>query len=154
MKVIALIPVLSASLLASACSSPTDASTTDSTAALTVTTATSSYRFDAAFIDSARVEGNVLLLHLKFGGGCRPHQFALLSSGVFLESYPVQVPMALAHHGNGDMCRALLSRTQRFDLSALRRRFLANYPGGGPMILQIREPGPEGGTESVRFEVQ
>lgn len=154
MKTIALIPLLAASLVATACNSPTDASPADSTAALTVTTATVGYRYDAAFIDSARVEGNVLVLHLKFGGGCRSHHFALLSSGVFLESYPVQVPMALAHNGNGDPCRAFLARTQRFDLSALRRRFLASYPGGGPMILQIKEPGPEGGTESVRFDVR
>ncbi len=145
MRSAALLSLLAATVLASSCRSPVDVTAADSTSA---------HRFDPAVIDSASMQGNVLVLHLSHGGGCGNHEFALLSSGAFLESNPVQVPMALAHNANGDLCRALLSTTQRFNLAVLRLQFLTSYPQGGPAILQIRAPGPSGLTTSVRYDVR
>ena len=143
MRTAALFFLLLATVLAPSCKSPVD-----------VTASTSTYRYDPAVIDSASIQGSVLVLHLSHGGGCGNHEFALLSSGTFLESNPVQVPMALAHDANGDLCRALLSTTQRFSLEVLRLQFLTNYPQGGPAILRIRAPGPAGLTTSVRYDVR
>lgn len=83
-----------------------------------------------------RVIGDTLSLDIQYGGGCAEHRFALLIDPAFMESQPVQVVARLAHAAGGDMCRALLMRTLRFDLSSLRQRYVAAY-GSGPGTVVI-----------------
>lgn len=82
-----------------------------------------------------RVVGDTLSLDITYSGGCREHRFALLVDPAFMESQPVQVVARLAHDAGGDMCRALLMRTLRFDLSSLRQRYVAAYGGSGGTVL-------------------
>lgn len=137
-----------------ACQTPTSDGAVASDDPRPIVSSANNHRFDAARIDSARVERDILQLFVQYGGGCRSHRFALISSGVFLESYPVQVPLALSHDADGDMCRALKTSIERFDLASVRSAYLASYGKGGPVILQVREPGPDGKTVSVRYEVK
>lgn len=102
---------------------------------------------DALAIESATVFGDTLRLTLRYGGGCRPHRIGLLLGNAFMESHPVQVHARLAHDAAGDMCKALLTRTQDFDLTPLKRRYRASYgAGAGVVVLNLaRYPG------SVRY---
>jgi len=82
-----------------------------------------------------RVNGDTLVLDIQYGGGCAEHRFALLIDPAVMESQPVQGVARLAHDAGGDMCRALLTRTLRFDLSNLRQRYGAAYGGSGGTVL-------------------
>ena len=50
--------------------------------------------------------------------------------------------------------RALIGSLERFGLSSIRQAYLAGYGQGGPIFLQLREPGEGGKTVSVRYEVR
>lgn len=111
------------------------------------------YRFDQATIDSASIGGDILLLYMSHGG-CTRHTFELLASGVFLESYPVQVPALLAHDGKGEQCRAMRRPIVRFDLTALKRTYQKAYGPIGVLVLQVKAPGEGGKTTSVRYDIK
>lgn len=107
---------------------------------------------DPASVTSAAVHGDSLVLEVTFGGGCARHDFALYASGVWMESFPVQTPVSLAHDAHGDNCRALLSRELRFDLSPLADAYRRAYGGGGTLVLRLQEPGGPGApVHAVRY---
>lgn len=94
---------------------------------------------DQVTIQGFTIRGDSLELAVTFGGGCRDHAFVLLSDATWMESYPVQVGVRLAHDANGDNCKALLSRVLRFDLSPLKSAYSASYQAAsGIMKLNIR----------------
>lgn len=93
-------------------------------------------------ITSATVTGDSLELAVTYGGGCRAHAFLLLSDSAWMESYPVQVGVRLAHDNEGDNCKALLSRILRFDLTPLKTAYNAAYhTTSGVIRLNIRGGG-------------
>lgn len=85
--------------------------------------------------ESHAIEGDLLTLDIRYGGGCKEHRFALLIDPAFMESYPVQVFARLAHDADGDMCRALLYDSLHFDLGPLRRHYEASYGGGSGTVM-------------------
>jgi len=94
--------------------------------------------FDPWTFLSHRVEGDTLVLDVQYGGGCREHRFALLIDPAFMESHPVQVAARLAHDADGDLCRALLTRTLRYDLMPLREHLTASYGAGrGAVVIGL-----------------
>jgi hypothetical protein len=95
---------------------------------------------DPVTIRSAEVKGDSLELTVSFGGGCRDHAFVLLADAAWMESYPVQVGVRLAHDARGDSCKALLSRVLRFDLSPLKAAYAASYQAASGIIrLNVRD---------------
>jgi hypothetical protein len=82
---------------------------------------------DPLTIHAAAIKGDSLELTVSFGGGCRDHSFALLGNSAWMESYPVQTGVRLAHAADGDACKALLSRVLRFDLSPLKSAYANSY---------------------------
>ena len=96
---------------------------------------------DAAAIEEASIEGDLLSLKTAYGGGCRKHDFKLYGSTSFLESYPVQTDVFLSHDAHGDACRALLHDELLFDLSPLKRAYRQMYHGDeGSIYLRIHVP--------------
>ena len=94
---------------------------------------------DQVTIQGFTIRGDSLELAVTFGGGCRDHSFLLLSDAAWMESYPVQVGVKLAHDANGDTCKALLSRVLRFDLSPLKAAYATAYQAtSGIMKLNLR----------------
>jgi len=95
--------------------------------------------FDPVVIVEAAIEGDILALTVRYGGGCREHDFALLAHPAFMESYPVQSDVRLSHDARGDLCRALITERQRWLLTPLREHFEAGYPDDpGPIIVRLR----------------
>ena len=94
------------------------------------------------------VRDNTLHVTVEYGGGCARHQFRLFASHIFLESHPVQSPIAIYHNANGDMCRAWLTREISFDLTALRDAWIRSYQQRhGTIILRLR-----GYSEGISYD--
>jgi hypothetical protein len=87
----------------------------------------SGWRQDPYEFIEMHVDGDRLDVTVRYGGGCREHEFALLVNPAFLESYPVQMRGVLAHDAKADPCRALIQKTLQFDLSPLKRAYRAAY---------------------------
>jgi hypothetical protein len=95
---------------------------------------------DETRTNKAAIDGDVLTLDLEFGGGCRDHDFQMISNGGFMESLPVQLRLFLRHDGNDDPCEALLHERVFFDLTPIAELYHRQYPGEeGPIILRITE---------------
>ena len=54
----------------------------------------------------AAITDDTLRLTVSYAGGCEPHEFTLVTSGTFLESFPVRLPISVAHDANDDPCEA------------------------------------------------
>jgi hypothetical protein len=94
---------------------------------------------DPVTIHAVEVKGDSLELTVSYGGGCRDHSFMLLADAAWMESYPVQTGVRLAHDAKGDACEALLTRVLRFDLSPLKAAYVASYrTASGIIRLNVR----------------
>jgi hypothetical protein len=99
------------------------------------------YALDAWSLDSARTEGDTLRLRVRHGGGCARHRYALVAWNGWLESFPVQAGLLLAHDARGDACDALLLPVLRFDLTPLREAYRRAYDGEhGTIVLRLSDP--------------
>jgi hypothetical protein len=78
-------------------------------------------------ITLARIQTDTLVLDVRYGGGCADHAFVLVASSAFAESFPVQSFMRLSHDARGDLCKALVSRQLRADISLLRDAYRRSY---------------------------
>lgn len=98
-------------------------------------------------LDSASIEGDSLIVHVTFGGGCEEHVFTLYSSEYTYLSLPGGRDLWLHHEGNDDHCKARLYRRLAFSLGAIG----GTEPGG---FLQIqRHPSDSGQPLRVRLPV-
>ncbi len=86
-----------------------------------------------------------LTLDVEYSGGCEDHEFDLVAWGGWLESFPIQVNVLLAHESHGDACDALITQGLRFDLSPLERAYVATYgtaaQGATTIVLRLAVPG-------------
>ena len=78
-------------------------------------------------VGEPRIDGDDLLVTVRYGGGCARHDFVLTTSAVFAESEPVQTGLTLLHDANGDSCRALVTTDLRFDLTPLEQEWRQSY---------------------------
>jgi len=84
------------------------------------------------------VETDTLALRVQYSGGCAEHTFQLVAGRAFMESSPVQAGVQLFHDANGDVCRAQLTETVRFDLAPLKKQYREQYGrGAGVMLLRL-----------------
>ncbi|MEN9333810.1 MAG: hypothetical protein RLY35_990 [Bacteroidota bacterium] len=75
---------------------------------------------DAFTILDVNVNGDSLYVGVQYSGGCKAHEFKMISNGNMLKSLPPQLPLYLEHQANGDNCRALKTEKLAFDLKPLR----------------------------------
>ncbi len=69
---------------------------------------------------SARVEGDLLIVEVSYGGGCEKHNFTLLDTGIATRSIPPQHLLRLVHDAHGDACEAYITSELRFDISPFK----------------------------------
>lgn len=72
---------------------------------------------DPMNIQSAKIEGNNLILEVSYGGGCEEHDFSLVGSQMISKSLPPIRSVKLIHDAHGDKCKALIMKTLTFDIS-------------------------------------
>lgn len=86
------------------------------------------------------IEDDTLTLTVSYGGGCETHDFTLVTSGVFMESYPVQLGVSVAHDANGDMCEAYLTAEYEFDLTPIKTLYQDAYrTDTGTIVLRLQD---------------
>lgn len=99
---------------------------------------------DAYTLNSATITDGMLDVSASFSGGCKEHQLTLVVSDTFLESFPVQLHVSLAHNANGDACEAWLTNNYRFDLTPIKTMYQEAYrQEAGTIVLQLKDA-PDG----------
>jgi len=88
---------------------------------------------DPFTIEGIRISADTLLVDVRYGGGCEEHEFKMTTTGAYMKSLPVQMNLYLEHKSNNDMCRAMMFKTLKFNVSGIR------YTGGEEMKLIIND---------------
>lgn len=105
------------------------------------TTGLSGFSLDPLGILDARVNAGILEVDVTYGGGCGNHDLDAVAYTGWMESNPVQIGVAVTHDARGDVCKAAIQRTLRFDLEPLKDAYLGAYgPGAATLVLRL-EPG-------------
>lgn len=99
---------------------------------------------DAYALNSATITDDMLNISVSYSGGCEEHQFTLVVSERFLESFPVQLHVSIAHDANNDTCEAYPTENYRFDLTPIKTMYQTAYrQEAGTIILRLKDA-PEG----------
>lgn len=94
---------------------------------------------DEYTLNSATITDDTLNISVSYSGGCEDHQFTLVVSDTFLESFPVQLHASIAHNANGDTCEAYPTDNYRFDLTPIKTLYQNAYrQEAGTIILRIK----------------
>jgi hypothetical protein len=84
------------------------------------------------------LEEDLLYLKVSYSGGCATHNFSLIGTGVFMESYPVQTSIVLSHEDNYDNCESIITETLVFDLTPLKELYAESYlESSGTIIIHL-----------------
>lgn len=70
-------------------------------------------------IDTAYVIGNSLHLNVKYGGGCKLHQFEFIGEPDVIKTLPPKRSVQLIHDNGDDMCKALVSQQIEVDIKEM-----------------------------------
>lgn len=101
------------------------------------------YQIDLYQINETSITDDALLINVSHSGGCEEHTFTLFAHNYFMESYPVQAGILMAHDANNDMCEAFLTKDIQFDLIPLKEAYQSAYPNSSPddtIVLRIFDP--------------
>ena len=99
---------------------------------------------DAYALNSATITDDTLNISVSYSGGCEEHQFTLVASDIFLESFPVQLSASIVHNANGDTCEAYPTENYRFDLTPIKTMYQEAYrQEAGTIILRLKDA-PDG----------
>ena len=99
---------------------------------------------DEYTLNSATITDDTLNISVSYSGGCEEHQLALVVSDTFLESFPVQLHVSLAHNANEDACEAWLTEDYHFDLTPIKTMYQEAYrQEAGTIILRLKDA-PDG----------
>ena len=77
------------------------------------------------------------MLSVSYGGGCETHEFTLVTSGMFAESWPIQLAARVAHNANSDPCAAYLTNSYNFDLIPIKTLYQDTYQATGSIVLLL-----------------
>ena len=98
---------------------------------------------DAYVINTATIEDDTLHINVSYTGGCETHAFTLVAEPRFLESFPVQLRVSLAHNANSDTCEDSLTEDHQFDLTPLKEVYQKGYrTDQGTIVLRLKEAPP------------
>ena len=89
------------------------------------------------------LDGDLLIIEVSYRGGLTQHDFVLIGTGEFMESFPIQTALVLSHDSNGDLGEALITKELLFDLKPLKEAFFGVYSFFSPegISLQINLEG-------------
>lgn len=82
---------------------------------------------DDFVLEKAVITNNSLDITVSYSGGCKDHFFNLVSSGMFLESDPVQMSLLLIHNANDDSCEAWITEDYSFNLTPIKALYKNAY---------------------------
>ena len=90
---------------------------------------------NAASITSAKIDGSKIVLDVRYGGGCKEHQFSIAVRGCF-ESMPVKCQADLVHNvvDGPDFCEAIISQT--VEIPFADAGIVGDYFDGGSLAIK------------------
>ncbi|MCE2413883.1 hypothetical protein J4G07_07765 [Candidatus Poribacteria bacterium] len=95
---------------------------------------------DSFAFNDATITGDMLTINVSYSGGCKNHQFTLVASDSFLESFPVQLRAYIIHNANRDTCEARPTEDYRFDLTPIKTLYQEAYrQKAGTIILRLKD---------------
>ncbi len=98
------------------------------------------YGIDPFELNSAVIQDDFLKVNVSYSGGCKIHEFTLVSSGVFLESHPVQLMVSIAHNANNDSCEAYPTEDYSFDLTPIKTIYQKAYQqDAGTIVIRLKD---------------
>ena len=98
---------------------------------------------DEYVINAATVEDGTLRVNVSYSGGCETHQFTLVAEERFMESFPVQLRVSLAHNAKGDTCQEPLTEVYLFDLTPIKEMYQKGYQTDtGTIVLRLKGAPP------------
>ena len=104
---------------------------------------TEAWGTDAYVINTATIEVDTLHINVSYTGGCETHAFTLVAEPRFLESFPVQLRVSLAHNANSDTCQDSLTEDYIFDLTPIKEVYQKGYQTDeGTIILRLKDAPP------------
>jgi hypothetical protein len=86
------------------------------------------------------IAGHFITARIRYGGGCRQHEFKAYWNGSWNMSNPPGMVITLRHNANGDTCRALFNRLVQINISepaSVNNQFwvqLTNVPGSAGRV--------------------
>jgi hypothetical protein len=87
---------------------------------------------DAKYSDG--FAGKFIVATMRYGGGCKDHEFAAYWDGSWMESNPPGMNIVLSHDAKGDTCKAIVTKMVQInlaDVAAKEPRFWAVLASGG-----------------------
>lgn len=75
----------------------------------------------------------LLKLIISYSGGCKEHDFELISKGNYLKTNPPKINLYLIDNQKEDPCRSIITDTLFFNLEHIK------YPSGDKLILLIND---------------
>ena len=98
---------------------------------------------DEYVINAATIEDDTLRVNVSYSGGCETHEFTLVAEPMFLESFPVQLPVSIAHNANGDTCEASITEDHVFDLTPIKEAYQKSYrTDHDTIVLRLKDAPP------------
>ena len=98
---------------------------------------------DEYVINAATIETDTLHINVSYTGGCETHAFTLVAEPIFLESFPVQLRVSLAHNANGDTCEDSITEDHIFDLTFIKEAYQKGYwTDTGTIVLRLKDAPP------------
>jgi len=114
------------------------------TGSVVITDTDGNWGTDDYVLRDAVITDDSLRLRVSYSGGCRTHEFTLVTSGTFLESSPVHLPVSVAHNANDDPCEAYPTEDYYFDLTDIKAIYQEGYPQDAGSIILLLENAPNG----------
>ena len=109
--------------------------------AVIIDDSTDTWHSDEFVLDKAVITNDSLDVTVSYSGGCKEHFFNLVSSGMFLESDPVQMSLVLIHNANSDPCERWVSEDYSFDLTPIKALYQQLYDQSAGIINVLLKDG-------------
>ena len=107
---------------------------------LIIVDADDKFKNDSFVLNDATLTGDMLTVSVSYSGGCKNHEFTLVASDTFLESFPVQLSAYIVHDANGDTCEAWPTEDYYFNLTPIKTLYQDAYrQKSGTIILRLKD---------------
>jgi hypothetical protein len=94
---------------------------------------------DPLSISDVELVHDELAINITYSGGCEDHEFYLVGTKSFMESYPVQITILLSHNANNDPCDAVIHEQLQYDLTPLKYAWQQAYQNNSGTIRILLE---------------
>lgn len=106
---------------------------------------------DELTIVGGAIEGIILELYVRYGGGCGDHEFILLGRPDFMESYPVQIDLYVHHRNIDDYCDAIVSDTLCFDVRRVAELYEGIYQSCDDVLINVLDCNMDDPEEKIQL---